>query len=68
LKAAEAEVQRVTKEFENQKPSDNTTKLEAELARLRNELEAEKNKKPHQVTQPNQPTQANQMDTDNLRK
>jgi hypothetical protein len=42
LKAAEAEVQRVKKEFENQKPSDNTAKLEAELARLRNELEAEK--------------------------
>lgn len=41
----------------NQKPNDNIAKLEAEVARLRNELEAEKKKSPH-VTQPNQPSQA----------
>jgi hypothetical protein len=43
----------------NQKPNDNIAKLEAEVARLRNELEAEKKKSPH-VTQPNQPNQPSQ--------
>ena len=48
----------------NQKPNDNIAKLEAEVARLRNELEAEKKKSPH-VTPPNQPNQPSQAASSN---
>ena len=42
LKAAEAEVQRVKKELQSQKPSDSSARLEAEVKRLLGELEEAK--------------------------